>query len=191
MTMLDQMRKHKGWLKWSLGLVVLAFIAIIPGVSMSPMADPTLPSTVLARIGEHEISVQQFQQIYNQQLNNYRLQSGGEMSEEILRSFGIDRQILLQLVDEYAAITEAQRLGLVVSDAELRERILATPQLQVNGQFIGDAAYNELLRTPAAREQFEEDTRQQIMIERLQTAVVGWMLGALVCTGPCDIFAGS
>ncbi len=175
MTMLDQMRRHKGWLKWSLGLVVLAFIAIIPGVSMNPMTDPTLPSTVIARVGEHEISVQQFQQIYNQQLNNYRLQSDGEMSEEILRSFGIDRQILLQLVDEYAAITEAQRLGLVVSDAELRERILATPQLQVNGQFIGDTAYNELLRTPAAREQFEEDTRQQIMIERLQTAVVGWM----------------
>ena len=26
MTMLDRMRRHKGWLKWSLGLVVLAFI---------------------------------------------------------------------------------------------------------------------------------------------------------------------
>ena len=26
MTMLDQMRRHKGWLKWSLGLVVLAFV---------------------------------------------------------------------------------------------------------------------------------------------------------------------
>ena len=27
MTMLDRMRRHKGWLKWSLGLVVLAFVA--------------------------------------------------------------------------------------------------------------------------------------------------------------------
>ena len=26
MTMLDRMRRHKGWLKWSLGLVVVAFI---------------------------------------------------------------------------------------------------------------------------------------------------------------------
>ena len=26
MTMLDRMRRHKGWLKWSLALVVLAFI---------------------------------------------------------------------------------------------------------------------------------------------------------------------
>ena len=178
MTMLDQMRQHKGWLKWSLGLVVLAFIAIIPGVSMSPMTDPTLPSNVIARVGDHEISLLQFQQIYMQQLNNYRLQSGGDVSEEILRSLGIDRQILQQLIDEYAAITEAERLGLVVGDAEVRERIITLPQLQVDGQFIGDSAYYQLLQTqrpPINPTQFEEEIRQQIMLERLQTAVTSWM----------------
>ncbi len=178
MTMLDQMRRHKGWLKWSLGLVVLAFIAIIPGVSMSPVTDPTLPSNVIARVGEHEISLLQFQQIYMQQLNNYRLQSGGDVSEEILRSLGIDRQILQQLIDEYAAITEAERLGLVVGDAEVRERIITLPQLQIDGQFIGDTAYYQLLQTqrpPINPTQFEEEIRQQIMLERLQTAVTSWM----------------
>ena len=178
MTMLDQMRRHKGWLKWSLGLVVLAFIAIIPGVSMSPVADPTLPSNIIARVGEHEISLLQFQQIYMQQLNNYRLQSGGDVSEEILRSLGIDRQILQQLIDESAAITEAERLGLVVGDAEVRERIITLPQLQVDGQFIGDSAYYQLLQTqrpPINPTQFEEEIRQQIMVERLQTAVTSWM----------------
>jgi len=178
MTMLDRMRQHKRWLKWSLGLVVLAFIAIIPGVSMSPMTDPTLPSNVIARVGEHEISLLQFQQIYMQQLNNYRLQSGGDVSEEILRSLGIDRQIIQQLIDEYAAITEAERLGLVVGDAEVRERIITLPQLQVDGQFIGDSAYYQLLQTqqpPINPTQFEEEIRQQIMLERLQTAVTSWM----------------
>ena len=176
--MLDRMRQHKRWLKWSLGLVVLAFIAIIPGVSMSPVADPTLPSNIIARVGEHEISLLQFQQIYMQQLNNYRLQSGGDVSEEILRSLGIDRQILQQLIDEYAAITEAERLGLVVGDAEVRERIITLPQLQVDGQFIGDSAYYQLLQTqrpPINPTQFEEEIRQQIMLERLQTAVTSWM----------------
>ncbi len=28
MTMLDHMRRHKAWLKWSLGLVVLAFVLL-------------------------------------------------------------------------------------------------------------------------------------------------------------------
>ena len=113
-----------------------------------------------------------------QQLNNYRLQSGGDVSEEILRSLGIDRQILQQLIDEYAAITEAERLGLVVGDAEVRERIITLPQLQVDGQFIGDSAYYQLLQTqrpPINPTQFEEEIRQQIMLERLQTAVTSWM----------------
>ena len=28
MTMLDRMRRHKGWLKWSLALVVLTFVVL-------------------------------------------------------------------------------------------------------------------------------------------------------------------
>ena len=30
MTMLDRMRRHKNWLKWSLGLVCLAFAPLVP-----------------------------------------------------------------------------------------------------------------------------------------------------------------
>ena len=37
MTMLDRMRRHKGWLKWSLALVVLAFIVFyIPSFLSDP-----------------------------------------------------------------------------------------------------------------------------------------------------------
>ena len=47
MTMLDRMRRHKGWLKWSLALVVLTFVVFyIPDfLSISTGA---APSQVLA-----------------------------------------------------------------------------------------------------------------------------------------------
>ena len=178
MTMLDKMRNHKWWLKWSLGLVVLAFVALVPGIGMSPTGPDPLPSDVVAQVGEYEISLLDFQRIYTTQLNNYRLQSGVEVSEEVLRSLGIDRQILQQMIDEYAALTEAQRLGLVVGDAEIRERILTLPSFQVDGQFIGETAYRQLLqsqRPPVSTAQFEDEIRQQILLERLQTAVTSWM----------------
>lgn len=178
MTMLDQMRRHKGWLKWSLGLVVVAFVALVPGIGMSPGGPDPLPSDVIAQVGEYEISLLDFQRVYTTQLNNYRLQSGGEVSEEVLRSLGIDRQILQQMIDEYAALTEAQRLGLVVGDAEIRERIVTLPSFQVDGQFIGETAYRQLLqsqRPPVSPAQFEDEIRQQILLERLQTAVTSWM----------------
>ena len=135
MTMLDRMRRHKSSLKWVLGLVVLAFVALIPGVGLSPAVDSGLPPTVLATVGDYEVSLQQFRQVYMQQLQAYRLQSGGDISEDILRSLGVDRQILQQLIDEYAALSEATRLGLRVSNSEVRERIVTLPSLQIDGRF--------------------------------------------------------
>ncbi|MCY4074544.1 MAG: SurA N-terminal domain-containing protein, partial [Acidobacteria bacterium] len=178
MTMLDRMRRHKAWLKWSLGLVVVAFVALVPGVGMSPMGDDALPADVLARVGTYEVTLQQFRQVYLRQLQAYRLQTGGEISEEVLRSLGVDRQILQQLIDEYAALAEADRLGLRVSDAEVRERILTLPAFQVDGRFIGEQQYRMVLQRqspPISTAQFEEDVRKSILIERLQAAVTGWV----------------
>ena len=178
MTMLDRMRRHKGWLKWSLALVIFAFVFLyVPGL-MDQTGGAGLPSDVIARVGDQEISLADFQQIYTRQLQAYRLESGGEISEEVLRSLGIDRQILQQMIDGHAALAEAERLGLQVSDAEVRERILTLPAFQIDGRFIGEASYRQLLqqqRPPLTPGQFEEEIRSEILVDRLQAAVTGWM----------------
>ena len=178
MTMLDGMRRHKGWLKWSLALVVLAFVFLyVPQFMGDSAGGIQAPSpTVLARVGNHEISTMQFRRAYLQQLNNYRLQSGGDISEELLRQLGVDRQILQQMISEYTALTHAENLGLAVTDAEVRQKIITTPGFQENGQFIGEQRYTQLLQSqnvpPAA---YEEDVRRQILIERLQSAITQWV----------------
>ena len=178
MTMLDRMRRHKGWLKWSLALVVLAFVFLyVPGF-MDQTGGVGLPNDVIARVGDQEISLFEFQQIYTRQLQAYRLESGGEISEELLRSLGIDRQILQQMIDGHAALAEAERLGLEVSDAEVRQRILTLPAFRIDGRFIGEASYRQLLqqqRPPLSPAQFEEEIRNEILVERLQAAVTGWV----------------
>ena len=178
MTMLDGMRRHKGWLKWSLALVCLAFVFLyVPGF-VDQTAVEGMPNDVLARVGDHEITVMQFRQEYLAQLQNYRLQSGGEVSEEVLRSLGIDRQILQGMISRYAALTEAARLGLSVSDAEVRQRIISLPGLQENGQFVGEERYRLALsrgRPPMTPAQFEESVRIDIMGERLTAAITRWI----------------
>ncbi|SVB16298.1 uncharacterized protein METZ01_LOCUS169152, partial [marine metagenome] len=179
MTMLDGMRRHKGWLKWSLALVCLAFVFLYVPPLMDPAPELTGGMTdVLARIGEHEVTVGEFRAIYLGQLQNYQAQSGGEITTEILRSMGIDRQLLQQVIDEYAALAEAERLGVTVSDAEVRERIVSLPSFQQNGQFVGEQAYLEMLRLQApgtSPTQFEEDVRRGLTLERLQAAVTNWI----------------
>ena len=179
MTMLDGMRRHKGWLKWSLGLVALGLLSLgLPALFQGQQQPTGALSDVLAQVGDHEITVGEFRTVYLQQLQNYRTQSGGEITAEILQSMGIDRQILQQMLDEHAALQEAERLGVTVTDAEVRERIFSFPAFQQDGVFIGEQAYVELLgfqtprMTPA---QFEEDIRQSLMLERLQVAVTDWI----------------
>ena len=62
MTMLDRMRRHRNWLKWSLGLVVLAFIALYfpdfirAGASTSSNAE-------VARVGDERITAGAFRRV--------------------------------------------------------------------------------------------------------------------------------
>ena len=178
MTMLDGMRRHIGWLKWSLGLVVLAFVFLYVPQFMDSSGVPGLPTEVLAEVGDHEITVSEFRQLYVQQLQSYRLQSSGEVTEEVLRSLGIDRQLLQGMITRYVALSEADRLGLTVSDAEVRDRIISLPAFQQNGQFIGEQQYQQLLRVqnpPMNPAQFEEEVRSDIKLEQLQAALTEWI----------------
>ena len=181
MTMLDRMRRHKGWLKWSLALVVLAFIVFyIP----SFLDDPTAvgvgaaPGEVIADVEGRTVTAGQFRQRYNAQMLAYRSAYGSNLSDQLLRQLGIEQQILQQMVDEQAALVEAERHGIRVSDEELAQQIFAIPGLQENGRFVGEQRYEQILRTqnpPLTKALFEENLRRSLMIDKLRSALTDWM----------------
>jgi peptidyl-prolyl cis-trans isomerase D len=182
MTMLDRMRKHRGWLKWSLALVVLAFIVFyIPDflqVQNPVTAGAAAPTEVVAEIEGRELTAGDFQRRYIAQIQSYQNAYGGQMNEQLLRQLGIEQQILQQMIDEEAALVEAERLGIRISDEELAQQIFSIPGLQENGRFIGEARYEQVLRSqrpPLTKAAFEEDLRRGMMVERLRTAMTDWM----------------
>ena len=144
MTMLARMRRHKGWLKWSLALVILTFAFFFVPNNGATTAGVS-PDQVLADVEGEPITVGQFQRRYAAQLQAYRQAYGGLISEPMLRQLGIDQQILQSLVDEQAVAVEARRQNLRVSDVEVRQRILSLPAFMENGVFIGEARYRQLL----------------------------------------------
>jgi peptidyl-prolyl cis-trans isomerase D len=177
MTMLDRMRRHKGWLKWSLALVVLTFVLFyIPDFLSSTTG--AAPGDTVAVVEDRQITVREFQRRYNAQLQAYRQAYGSQLSEQLLRQLGIEQQILQQLVDEQAMVAEAQRQGITASDAEVRERILAIPAFQENGHFIGEQRYRQLLQMnnpPLTTTEFEDQLRRALLVEKLRNAVTAWM----------------
>ena len=143
MTMLDRMRQHRSWLKWSLLIIVLAFIiAYIPDFLRSSTTDGAAGDTI-ASVEGRTITSGDFRRTYQAQLQAYRSAYGGNMSEQLLKQLGIEQQILQQMVDEQASVAEARRVGIEVSDEEVRQRIFAIPAFQDNGHFIGDQRYQQ------------------------------------------------
>ncbi len=177
MTMLDRMRRHKGWLKWSLALVVLTFVVFyIPDFLTTSTG--AAPSEVLAEVEGEPITVGAFSRRYNAQLNAYRNAYGGQINDQLIKQLGIDRQILGQLVDEEAMVAESRKQGITVSDVEIRERILSLPGFQESGTFIGEQRYRQLLQfqnPPMTTAEFERSLRRALQIEKLRNAITGWM----------------
>jgi len=180
MTMLDRMRRHRNWLKWSLALVVLAFIALYFPSFMDTGNGTTIASSsdVVASVNGKDIKGVDFQRRYQSQIQAYQQQYGGGVNEQLLRQLGIDQQILQQMVDEQAALTEAERQGIKVSDEELAQQIFSIPGLQENGRFIGEQKYEQLLaaqQPPMTKADFEENLRRSMMIDKLRAALTDWM----------------
>jgi len=180
MTMLDRMRRRRNILKWLLAAVVVGLSLYLVPVdwTQTETAVGALPRETVATVDGHDLLAGEFQQLYVAQMQAYQQQFGGSMNAQLLRQLGIGQQVLSQMVDEQVAVLEAERQGLSVSDDELAQRILAIPGLQENGQFIGEARYEQLLRLqrpPMTKAQFEERFRRGIMVDRLRSAITDWM----------------
>ena len=177
MTMLDRMRRHRGWLKWSLGLVVLSFIVLyLPNRRLN--GQPAASRDVVASVDGRDITVDKFRRVYLQQMQAYRSQFGGNMDERLLKQLGIDQRILQGLIEEEAAISEAGKLGIRASDQEVVARIQALPAFQENGHFIGETRYRQILNIqnpPIRPDEFEEQVRRGIVMEKLQGVLTDWI----------------
>ena len=178
MTMLDRMRRHRGWLKWSLAIVVVSFVLLYIPSFMRDSSQGAANNAVVADVEGREITATQFRRIYQQQMQGYRQQYGANVDDKLLKQLGIDQRIVQQMIQEEASLAEARHRGIGASDAEVRERILSLPAFQDNGQFIGDARYRQLLRMqspPMRPDEFENQVRRSIVVEKLQAALTGWM----------------
>jgi peptidyl-prolyl cis-trans isomerase D len=180
MTMLDRMRRHRGWLKWSLGLVAVTMVIFfIPQDYLQPTTSVgAAPNEAIAEVDGRELTAGEFQQRYLFQVQNYRNQFGPGMNDQLLRQLGVDQQVLTQMIDEEVALIEAQRHGITVSDEELAQQIFAIPQLQENGRFVGEERYEQLLMSqnpPMTKSQFENSMRRSMILDKLRSALTDWI----------------
>lgn len=171
--MLQVLRDNLKYLSWVLWLVIAVFIlfTFVDFGSAVPGASPTSDAAVT--VGDHEISYGDFERAYRQTEDTYRQLYGDQFSGETARQLGLPMQVLNGLVAEKILLSEADRMGLMVTDAELRDKILRFPAFQSSdGGFIGADEYNQVLRQGGlTTDGFETLMRTELLTQKVRSVL--------------------
>ena len=168
--MLDTIRRAQpAIIKGVLGAVVLAFVATIFldwGWQRSGR-----PDAHVATVGGEGVSLHEFQMTYTNLTDFYRRLYQDRFTEDFARTLNLKQQALDTLVQRKLLLREAKRQGLMVSDAELIEKVQTYPVFQVNGHF-DHSRYLQVLRlsrlTPG---DFEQNQREDLLLEKLENLI--------------------
>src|SRR6201995_387364 len=124
------------WLGRAIMGIVLGLIAVSFGIWGIADIFRGFGQSTLAKIGRTEISTEQFRQLYTEKLQQIGRQFGRPLTMDQPRPFGLDRQVLQQVIAEAAFDDNARQLGLGQSDAQTMRMIYSDPNFKgVSGNF--------------------------------------------------------
>jgi peptidyl-prolyl cis-trans isomerase D len=122
--------------------------------------------STLAKIGRTEISIEQFRQLYTEKLQQIGRQFGRPLTMDQARAFGLDRQVLQQVIAEAALDDNARQLGLGQSDAETMRMITSDPNFKgVSGNF-DPARFQATIRQVGYTEQRYVADQRRVSLRR-------------------------
>ncbi len=110
-------------------------------------------STTIARVGETEITAEMARQSYQNQVRRLSIQLGQPITPVEARAFGLDRQILSNLVTEATLDERARQLGISVSDQLVARSIMDDPSFQDSAGNFDQGRFQQLLFSNNLNEQ--------------------------------------
>ncbi len=126
------------------------------------------------KIGNTEITVEQFRQYYTERLQQLSRQVGRPITPDQARATGIDRQVLSQLVAETTLDQQAKALRLGIGNDEIASRITNDPSFRgLNGLF-DRTRFVEVIRQAGFTEgRFVEEQRRVILRRQIAFSIGG------------------
>lgn len=132
-------------------------------------------TNAVAKVGDTEISVPAFRQQYLDQIQRLSRATGRPISQDQARAFGIDRQVLNQMIGQAALDEDIRRRSLAISDTEIAREIRANPSYRRPGAAEFEPAYFEqLLRANGLTEsRFIGMEKERVLREAIVESLAG------------------
>ena len=169
--MLEAMRTKAG--SW---IVKLLFAFLILSFGVWGIGDifnrVTAPDTQVATVDGVKITPQQLNVQFRRDLARLRAALGAEIDAEQARELGMMERSLEQLIEGQLLAREAQRLGILVSDDEIRRRIAEEPAFKNQLGLFDPRVYDMVLSSNGMNEaMFVASLREQIVRGRIAGAL--------------------
>jgi peptidyl-prolyl cis-trans isomerase D len=123
--------------------------------------------TVVAEVGDTLITIGEFDRAYQDLVNYYMRTFGDNLSPQLLEQLNLKQQVLERLISSALFSGQAERLGVSVTDDELKGALLENKAFQRNGRFDRMAYLQALRRSGLEPGAFEEMLRQELEIQHV------------------------
>jgi peptidyl-prolyl cis-trans isomerase D len=167
------MREWMKYLKWILWFVVATFIIALFFDFGSINQFGRASGQVAVSVGDEEITYSEFRRSYQNLESRYRQMLGESYSADMIKRFNLPQQALDQLINRRILLLEADRIGILATDAEVKQAILDYPVFQdASGKFIGRQRVKDILRQNQMSEQeFADAVREDVVLEKLNSVL--------------------
>jgi len=120
-----------------------------------------------AKVDGIPIHVRDYQETLQGVLKRYRDAMGPAFTDKMIEELRIKENVLEELISRALILQEGKRLGLHISDGELRMAIESIPTFQLNGQF-DSHLYERFLRlNRMVAEDFEQMQRENLIYNKV------------------------
>ncbi len=164
--MLGFMRKHarSSFIKIIFWMLIAVFVFWGVGVMVAD-GDKV---NVAAMVDGEPITVQTYARAHERMQRIYQELYKENLSPQILAQLNLGQRALDDLVTEMLLKREAARLGLQVTDDEVRESILDIPAFQDGSRFDRTRYLNALRASRLTPAEFEESQRESLLVTKLE-----------------------
>ena len=92
-------------------------------------------SAYAGSVNGEEITLGEFNKEFNRRIEFFKAMSGGQLNEEMIKQYRIKESVFRDLASKKIMIQEAEKIGLLPSDSQIREQIVEIPQFKKDGKF--------------------------------------------------------
>jgi len=152
-------------------LVFFLIIAVFVLWGVEAVVSGGSPLTTIATVNGRPIEQISIQRAELNLSQAYRDAYKGNMTPEMKQALNLRQRALDGLIDRMVLVDQAEKLGLIIDDQELRDDLVDNPSFQMGGRFSKDQYLRVLRSVGMTPGDYEITRRDDLAAERLQNVI--------------------